>query len=235
MKADRLRGSLLLVLVLTLGVGPVRGQRGEFAKPEYKAIERAVADNTSGFYYPKLMARFLSGDSTLTLEERRHVYYGYQFQPTYSPYGFSPHEKELGQLMNKEGHLSQDELRRVVVLSDSVLSKNPFDLTAISFRMFGYEMLGDHQEVQRTKARGNIMLDAIYSSGDGRSKKTALYVLYTRNEYSIINILGYKFEGQSLVDLCDVMKVSDNPDGIKELYFDVSALFASLSREHGKK
>lgn len=208
------------------------GQIGPVVKPDYKAIESAVTDSTSAYYYPTLLARLNDGDSTINLEESRHLYYGFQFQPNYSPYSASPFEKEMNKLVNKSGEHTKEELRRLVVLADSVLANYPFDLRTISIKMYGHDKLNMPEETARLRIRGRVLLDAIFSSGDGKSEKSPFFVLHTGNEYSIINILGFEFGGQQSLTkgMCDVLTLKPNKSGIKSLYFDVSALFSSMSK-----
>lgn len=207
------------------------GQVGPIVKPDYKAIEAAVSDSASANYYPSLMARLVAGDSTINLEESRLLYYGFQFQPNYSPYRTSPFEKEMSQLINQSDH-TNEELHQLVVLADSVLAGYPFDLRTISIKMYCHDKLNMPEEIAKLRVRGKVMLDAIFSSGDGKSEKTRFFVLYTGNEYSIINILGFEFGGQQSLTkgMCDVLTLKPNPSGFKSLYFDVSALFNSMSK-----
>ena len=41
------------------------------------AILRETIDTGSPYYYPAIYMRYMSGDTTLTLEDHRHLYYGY--------------------------------------------------------------------------------------------------------------------------------------------------------------
>lgn len=222
-------GFLLGLLILPFLTS---GQVSTIVRPDYKAIETAVADPTSPFYYPTLMGRLRAGDSTINLEESRHLYYGFQFQPNYSPYQVSPYEKEMNTLINKSEQHTKEELHRLVVLSDSVLASYPFDLRTISIKIYGHDKLNMPEETAKLRIRGRVLLDAIFSSGDGKSDKTPFFVLHTTNEYSIINILGFEFGGQQSLTkgMCDVLTLKPNPSGIESLYFDVTALFDSMSK-----
>jgi len=56
------------------------------SKPDYKKIEKNIKDKKSTFYYEKLMRRFIASDSSMTLDEKQHLYYGYVFSDDYNPY-----------------------------------------------------------------------------------------------------------------------------------------------------
>ena len=75
-----------------------------------------------------------------------------------------------------------------------------------------------------------IVFDALISSGNGRDKENAFYVIYPSNEYALLEILGFKFgNSQSLIDHYDYLEVAENELGIKGLYFDVTPCLNSLN------
>ncbi|MPM40936.1 hypothetical protein SDC9_87585 [bioreactor metagenome] len=82
----------------------------------------------------------------------------------------------------------------------------------------------------------------IYSSGDGKSVKSAFVVDCVNDEYHILSDMGLKLERQALVDgPCDRMDVKpegkDTPEEfrkIKAVYFNVSKPFETLSRMFDK-
>jgi hypothetical protein len=64
-------------------------QQEIIGKPNYKKIKKSIQKKSSEFYYPVLMERFKNGDSTMTIDEKRHLYYGFTFEDSYSPYSRS--------------------------------------------------------------------------------------------------------------------------------------------------
>jgi len=51
----------------------------------YKKIEKNILKKKSPFFYTHLLKRFTDGDTLFNLDEKRHLYYGYIFQPEYNP------------------------------------------------------------------------------------------------------------------------------------------------------
>ena len=220
---------LLLLILMLSGVGGY-AQELQTEKPDYKKIEKAIADNDSDLYYPKLMIRYKLADSTMTIEEKRHLYYGFTFQDAYAPYGRSDFEEKLRDVMKKK-KLRDADYRDIVAFSDSVLAENPFNLAVLDNQLFAFEKLGDGTRFNENIIRLNIVIDALLSSGDGLSKKSAFYVISTSHEYFLLNILGFSFGGsQSLQEHYDFLALADNPDRIEGLYFDVSPCLASLKK-----
>ena len=74
----------LLFLAVTISA-----QNNSFKQPNYKSIEKNIKKKKSVFFYPTLFKKFISSDTSFTLAEKRHLYYGYSFNENYSPYGSS--------------------------------------------------------------------------------------------------------------------------------------------------
>ena len=53
--------------------------------PDMEKIENAVRDSRSPYYYPDLMKKYLGNDTTMTLQDFRHLYLGYASQEDYNP------------------------------------------------------------------------------------------------------------------------------------------------------
>lgn len=221
-----------ILLLLAVVLLPVIGfaQKMQTEKPDYSQIEKDIADPQSNFYYPKLLQRYKGYDTTMTLQEKRYVYYGFTFQKDYSPYGHSTFFDSLKKVLNKESH-SSDELMVIVRFTDSILATNPFDLQAMNYQLYAYDKLQKKSEFTRKLHQMRIIVDAMFSSGDGLTKKTAYYVIYTSHEYSLLNIMGFDFGGQqSLIEHYDFLKVSKNAQEIDGFYFDVSPCLNYLNR-----
>ncbi len=118
--------------------GMVFSQNDLAKKPNYKKIEKEISREKSELFYPKLLQRFSISDSTMTLKEKRYLYYGYSFQENYSPYGHSGFGDSLKTVLQLEKH-SEKELNKILRLSDSILAKNPFDLRVINYQLYALQ------------------------------------------------------------------------------------------------
>jgi hypothetical protein len=191
-------------------------------KPDYKKIQKDIKRKGSGFYYPKLMKRYLASDTAFSLDEKRYLYYGFTFQPEYNPYGFSAYYDSVNVIMKKQDHTQQD-LDALIRFSDSLLAANPFDLRALNNKLYVFDNLKIDSELYFNINKMNIIIDAILSSGDGTTKETAFYVINTSHEYDILNVIGFEFSGQqSLIEHYDYLAVKRNSYELKGFYFDVS-------------
>ena len=209
-------------------------QNWSIEKPDYKKIEKAIKKEGSNFFYPSLMARYKAGDTTLTINEKRHLYYGFTFHDNYSPYGHSNYEDSLRSMLNKE-ELDSLDWFKIVEITDKILEKSPFNMRAMNSQFSASKELGILERQVKCKMQYLTIIDVLMSSGNGLREKTAFYVIDTSHEYALINVLGFQFGGsQSLIKHYDYLTLAENEAGIEGFYFDVSPCLNSLSKVFGK-
>jgi hypothetical protein len=226
--------SLLILSILLIHCTLLHGQDWSFKKPDYKKIEKSIKKKKSNLYYAKLMDRFQQSDSTLTLKERRYLYYGYTFDSNYSPYSRSKFSDSLRAIFNKE-ELAEEDLTKIIEFGDAILAENPFDLNAMNYQLYAFDQQKEYKKLNNKIVQLNILLDALFSSGNGKNKKDAFYVINTSHEYNMLDVLGLGFGGsQSLRGHYDYLTVAENDAGIEGLYFDVSPCLNSMAEIFGK-
>ena len=218
-----------LFTIFLLFVGLFSFSQGwDFEKPNYKKIEKNIKKKRSNLYYKTLMSRYMSADTTMTLEEKRHLYYGYSFHKNYSPYSSSDYSDSLNDVLDKEEFNNVDQ-QKIIKFSDYILKENPFDLSAINHQLFALEQTGNKEEFNKKLIQFKIVLDALMSSGNGLNKNDAFYVIFTSHEYHLLSILGLEFGGeQNLIEDYDYLKVAPNEFNIEGLYFEISPCLGSL-------
>ncbi len=207
-------------------------QEAEFEKPDFSKIAENIKEE-GNFFYDSLMERYRNGDSTLTIKEKRHLYYGFSFQKNYSPYGRSKFTDSI-RVLTKKNELIDTELNTLVRFADSVLITRPFDTDAISVQLYAFEQLEDKENFNKKIAQYRMIFDALFSTGDGTTKENAIHVLYTSHEYEILKIYGYQYMSQTLIGSYDYLKVRDNDEGYEGFYFEISSLFNSMAKMFDK-
>lgn len=212
----------------------VYSQVHDFTPPDFKLIEKNITEASSPYYYPELMKRFKSGDSSLTTEDYRHLYYGFSFQDNYQPYGKSDHQKEVSELMNKET-LQGNDIDKIIDLEKKILTEYPFNLRNIYTLETMYGKKGDKEAEAAASKQLVGIAKAIISTGDGKTDTSAMFVISVEHEYDMIGLLGFNFAGsQSLVfskqGETDKLALEKNDNGIKELYFNVGRLFEKMKK-----
>jgi hypothetical protein len=192
-----------------------------FAKPDYEAIESNIGNDRSEFYYPKLWERYQRGDSTMTMEEIRHLLYGYVFQKEYAPYATADNARLIEALAAKNDPTAQ-EREEMLALLDGALKTEPFNLRYLIYEGFANNGLNRQVEAARCMEKISIVLGALFSTGDGRSKETAMHMIAVSQEYDILFTNKLSRQSQRLVeDRYDVLTLQPNRSGVDELWFDI--------------
>jgi hypothetical protein len=212
--------------------------------PNYNAIKENVSNEKSSYFYPVLLQKYFSMNNTLTLEEKRHLYYGFVFQSWSHPNTTTHEEKEIKKVVMKK-FITKTEYRDVVQLANIVLKTNPFNTYALQWKIIALFKLDQSNSVEydQTTTQYSIVMDAIMSSGNGRSKESAYWVISVQHEYELLNYLDYKPSGQEEKTVgeqyYDYITLTENGDKIAGFYFEITPahlhLKAMLEQQKSKK
>ena len=202
-------------------------QDQEIRPIKFKKLKKEIRKQRSPFYYPVLFQRYLDLDTSLTSEDFRYLYYGFTFQDAYSPYGIPALQDSLISYLSRQ-ELLRAEYEVAARIGGQLLRESPFRLRETFITAVAYEMAGDGKMSSIYFSFFEKQVDAIMSSGDGLSTNTAFVVIYIRDEYEMLEVLGFKFGGGQalLAGDYDMLELDENPYGVEALYFNVSRLFA---------
>ncbi|WP_316633379.1 DUF4919 domain-containing protein [uncultured Flavobacterium sp.] len=210
----------LTVLLLTI---PSFSQDATFRTPDYKTIQKEITDKKSPFYYPKLMERFVSNDSLLTNDDYQHLYLGYVFQPKYNAFWKSPDEEKLREFYSKE-KLEAKDYDEIIKLANHSLSDFPFDLRQLNFLSTVYHLKGDKKSSNIAFLKFHNILNAIFSTGDGKQCETGFHVILVEHEYIILNLFEIESKSQSLVGNCDYFSLEKSKYKVDGIYFNIEKM-----------
>jgi hypothetical protein len=188
---------------------------------DYDLIDKNTKNSKSEYYYPELMKKFQKGDTTLTLEQKRHLYYGYTFQENFKKFKFNG----LLDSISKYEELNTDaSLLKALKFREEILSRNPFEAGIIDGKIAIYKKLGDHKEFMKGIHQITLIFDSIMSSGDGLTKENAIVLTSVSAEYEIVSILGFTpIKEPVVIDKnFEFVEVANNDKNVKGIYFDVS-------------
>lgn len=214
---------MFCLLLQLLFFSTLCAQMSDVLKPDYAGIEREIKDPESPYNFETLFEKYKSADSTLTIEDKRHLYYGYSFTKEYSPYKRSEAEQKLNDLLQKD-NANRKDLEKVLKYTEEILKIYPFSLRMKEYRIYCFKNLKRFKEAAAEEFQVSVIIDAILSSGDGTSKDRCFYIINTINEYELISLLGFEFGGrQTLIEnRYDYLTLHDNSYSLDGLYFDVS-------------
>ncbi len=203
------------------------GQIDEPNPPNYNLIEREIKNPDSEFYYEKLLQRYRDHDTTLTQEEYRHLYYGYVFSDSYEPYWQCAYIDTLSTLYSGKD-LTQRDCDILLKYASMCYDEFPFDLKQIKMIAYTYHLNGQEDEANLWSNKARSIIGAILSTGNG-DKNNAWHVIAKSHEYEVIRSFGLSPTEQSLVEgRYDMIKLSQNQNGVTQYYFDVGRLLVEL-------
>ncbi len=205
--------------------------------PDYKRIKKEINSKGSEFYYPELLRRFEAADTTLTAEHMYYFYYGTATRPDYSPYKTSNYNA-LHKALEKEKPEKED-WENAAKAIDEQLKSDPTNIRFHLYKHVVYSNLYGSESEKTVDAFNQVgmLLSAVTSTGDGRSKGTAYHVICVTDEYGIMDVFGLSPKMQSLVEdkgqSYDVMELQNNEYGLESLYFNITVSMKAMNKMFG--
>lgn len=215
--------SALIGIVLMTSATPAR--RAYNQPFDLDKIREATNDPKSPYYYNRLMEEYENYDSTMTLEEYRHLYYGTIFREDFNPYRRNAFDSILTPLTHQSTH-SRAELDTLIKYTQLALLYTPFDLNQINFLIYALRAKGKPNLANIWQYRLNNLLKAIVSTGTGADTTSAWYIIYPRDEATIIN-MGKNVSAlqPSFVEpYYDCIEVTDMQNKTRSYYFNIRPL-----------
>jgi hypothetical protein len=189
--------------------------------PDYEKIGQEINNQSSIFYYPALWERYSNGDS-LSVEEARHLYYGNYFWKNKSSFIVDSETiKKVRAFLWQENHSKQD-CENVIRLVDEIIKAEPFDLRSLMCQSYAYGILEMLHEKQKVHNKISCIVNALYSTGNGATKESAIHVLNVGNEYDILFINDFQMTSQALIEHYDYLELKENEYGLEGLWFDIT-------------
>lgn len=215
---------------------PAQAVRTTLGVPDLDAIRIASTDESSPYYYPALLKKFNSPDTTMVDIEFQYFYYGALFQEDYDPYRAQTDAAthlELLPLFNKK-NWSHAERRRIMQHAELCLKDIPTNLRQLTNLIYVYEQNGKMESARIWQYKLNHLLLVIASSGNGLTPETAWVVVYPQDEYDFLNLSGITAKDQQFTppyyDYILVNRKSDSaPEGY---YFNIAELIRQYYFKH---
>jgi hypothetical protein len=214
---------IIQVIIILLAVMKSNGQTKLLNLDEIKSI--ANSDK-----YTELFKRYQANDTTLLTEDYRNLYFGNTFRASFKANDTHDSEAVLMKYMNTNG--TQANFNKVLSYTKLILKDFPYSLKMIGITTTVYGKHGNKKALRLWYYKYMTLIDAILSTGDGKTPQTAFVVTSTTDEHTILEVLGLKFLSQSLEQkngkTYDLMKVEKNQNGVEAVYFDVSLFFGKI-------
>lgn len=219
------------VYLLILFFYSISAQGQLLSRIDFDVIKEVVEQKEGDFFYPYLMDRLIAQDTTLTLVDYKHLYYGNVFQPFYYPYGSTAKQKAF-----EQAYLLNNDFDKIEALGLAVLAENPINLKVMLQLIFLYNHTKSIEKATRMATLYVGFLGVVYASGTGQSCEDSFVVISVDDEYAITADLGLKVIKQALVGSCDRLNFSkkgqQRKNRIKVLYFNVKLPLTYLSKSY---
>lgn len=219
----------IILLTVLLVSTHLFAQENSFSIPDYKSIEKEIKDKKSVFFYPNLMERLTKNDTLLTPDEFRHLYFGYVFQPKYNAFWRSPDEKKLREFYGKD-KLETSDYDEIIKLAEHSLSEFPFDLSQLNYLAYIYHLKGDENAAKVTSFKFHSIINAIFSSGDGKTCESGFHVLLVDHEYVLLKLFDVESESQALVGNCDYLSFEKGKYKVNGIYFNIEKMLENETK-----
>ncbi len=198
---------------------------------DFDSVQQQICDSASPYYYPALLKRCLADDGSLQPGDYAHLYYGYVYHDQYRPVdpGRLRREREMQELF-KGG-----KYRKASALAFKLVREDPLNADYIFWAGRCSEQLRDTLAARKYLGRWRGLIEAIRSSGDGRSAATAYVVIRVPDEYQMLQALrlGYTshiLRGDRQRQLYyDLFPLKPNRLGLDTLFFNINWSYQYLS------
>ena len=216
--------TFLLALFLLSAYSLATGQTPE--KPE-AATPKAQRLETDGSKYAQLVERVKRGDM------------GVDFISLRDSFGeWLCDDKAKTDAPNRDAMVAAFEAKdypKAVELVEVVLDYEFVQIGLHRAAEDAYRTLNNKAKADFHKEIADKLLNSLLTSGDGKTAKTAYRVLSIREEYFIMNQLGYKTSSQALLTendrVYDVLSGRDTKtDKQVSVYFDITSFFGGCRR-----
>jgi hypothetical protein len=217
-----------VLFCLSLSCFPIYTQTAE--KPAGKdPQDQTLAEfNTR---YHQLVQRVKSGDASVDFIEMRDAFAEWLCDDRMQ--ADSPNRDAMVKAFDDKNYVKAVELVEVILDNEFVhlgLHRAAAD---------AYQELGNKTKADFHKNIADRLLHALMRSGDGKTAQSAYRVLTIKEEYFVMNELGYGVSGQALMSEnnkpYDVLFGRDKKGKSVSIYFDISSFFGGCKRTANKK
>lgn len=150
-------------------------------------IKSITNDSSSRFFYPKLSKKIKKHPSEINSEEIFYLYYGQIFQKGYIALSFIANPERL----DFDKALMNGNCKKALGLGIIILERNPVDLTVLMHVCNCIEKEGYIDTTNFYEQRFKNLINAILSTGNGKSTKTAIRIVNMEDDYILKGVLGF--------------------------------------------
>ncbi len=166
-----LKIQLPLLLLVLLPLPSLFAQTTFNYAKDFSTILQRTKDKQAPLSYDLLLNRFKANDTTLTDFEVLALMIGFTDKPDYKPYEDLSEERDIYQL-NGEG-----KYREGLDKANEFLSTHPLSVKVLMEKSYSFYKLEQQDSAQYYMDQAGRIFEAMYFSGDGKSRETPTFAL----------------------------------------------------------
>jgi hypothetical protein len=155
--------------------------------------------------YAILLERAKKGDKSVDFKDLRLAFAD---TDQYNPYGADRASRQ-----KMFAALNVKEYAQALELAEKIVAGNFLDMNGQFGAFLAHRELGNAEKAAYHKFLFDGLVNSVHKSGDGKSTSTAFVVISTDEEYVLLNWLGLRATGQSMIrenaHVFDLMKTVD--------------------------
>jgi hypothetical protein len=208
-----------------------------FEAVDMEKIRNEITNEESKFFYPAIFDRYINNDTTLSLEDYKHLYYGHALQPYYNP--TLSKTDDSARILRNYLNSNTPDFERVASLAKFLLRLDPVSLDALYVLSIASDVVDKKEISEIYSSKYTKFLQVILGSGDGKSIESAYKVITLADEYFLIKALDLKFRehkadiNNSNHDIIVVEKPEDS--SLDTIYFDSELFITQEKKIKGNK
>jgi hypothetical protein len=220
-----MKNLILCLFLLLLGVSyPATAQTPEKPPAETQTAQKTEGDNSE---YRQLVERVKRGDKEVDFIRLRFAFA--EWLCDYKGKTEAPNREAMVAAFKAE------DFAKAVELVEVVLDYEFVQLGLHRAAADAYQKLKNQPKADFHTAVADKLLNALLTSGDGKTAETAYRVLTIREEYFVMKQLGYRVTMQALVTTTDkaydvLSGHDDKTNKDVSVYFDISSFFGGCKR-----
>lgn len=211
-------------------VAPLSADEDALRIPNDDDVLVRTIDASSPYYFPALLATYLSEPEKLTNEQFFYLYYGYAFTDMYKPHQTIEAEarvlESMQQIMNDP---TEEGVNTLINNALEVMESDPFSPKNLNILAYAYGLLENWQEQERFYLRFNKIIHTIEHSGTGIKESSPWHILMFSHAADVVYARGEEIKRREVVSRTTefIFLPMKNSQGLNGYYFDFSRIYST--------
>ncbi len=197
-----------------------------YTVPNNEAIFLETNDPDSPDFYPKLLGRYMEGDTTLTRAQIFKLYYGYINQPTYKPLDWDPNADAVLAVFDLHPEPNAIQSLDIIQYGIKAMARDPFSPSNLNFLTYAYQTIGDTATALINRWRMDRVIETIKSTGSGQRPSSPWHIIFFTHATDILGSMGLMATKPILISTSVQYLPYRTEDGkSRGYYFDYSRVY----------